>query len=88
MPHNRGMKHWKANESVDGASLNVERHANELANALALTNNQRALLCHEIGNILVPAIIDAERHGADLAAKQLERLSFLHHALARKGNNS
>lgn len=82
------MKHWKTDESVDGSGLNVEQHANALADALMLTDSQRVVLCHELGNVLIPAITNAERHGATLAAKQLERLLCLQHAIVLKGNHS
>lgn len=79
------MQYWGENEAVDGAGLAVEDHAKAIADKLNLSEEQRSLLCSELGNALLPALNDAERKGALGAAKQIERLFALHKALADKG---
>ena len=67
-------KYWGSAEYVDGAKLTVEQHAKALAEKLNLSDEQRAILCSELGNALVPAFSNAEGLRAILAAKQIERL--------------
>ena len=76
------MTRWRVDEPVDGAALPLRAHADALAVRLALTDDQREVLVAELRNALAPALHDAERHGAERAAKQIERALALTDALA------
>jgi hypothetical protein len=75
---------WRDDEPVDGAGLPLRAHADALAARLALDENQRATLVAELRNALVPALDDAERTGADGAAKAIERVLELTSAIRRR----
>jgi hypothetical protein len=75
---------WRDDEPVDGAGLPLRAHADALAARLALNDDQREVLVAELRNALVPTLLDAEDHGAERAAKQVERALALTDAIARR----
>ena len=77
------MTRWRDDEPVDGARLPLRAHADALAARLALSEDQRATLVAELRTALVPALDDAERRGAERAAKGIERVLALASALRR-----
>lgn len=77
------MTRWRDDEPVDGAGLPLRAHAESLAAHLTLDESQRATLVAELRNALVPALDDAERHGAERAAKAIERVLALADAIRR-----
>lgn len=78
------MTRWHDDEPVDGAGLPLRAHAESLAAHLALDESQRATLVAELRNALVPALDDAEAHGAERAAKAIERVFALASAMRRQ----
>lgn len=78
------MTRWHDDEPVDGAGLPLRAHAAALAARLALSDGQRDVLVAELRNAPVPAFRDAERHSAERAAKQIERVFALVDAIARR----
>jgi hypothetical protein len=78
------MTRWRDDEPVDGAGLPLRAHAEALAAHLALDENQRATLVAELRNALVPALADAEKRGAERAAKAIERVLALASAIRRQ----
>lgn len=75
---------WRDDEPVDGARLPLRAHAESLAAHLVLDESQRSALVAELRNALVPALDDAERRGAERAAKQIERVLALADAIRRQ----
>lgn len=63
---------WAPDEPVDGSGLNIADKARAFAEALNLTEAQRAYFCAEFGNSLVPAL-ESVRRNPDLAVRCLRR---------------
>jgi hypothetical protein len=72
------------NISPDGSGLPLPDHAADIASRLDLSEQQRATLCAELSNALLPALHWAER-GDLRAVEGIERVLAIVSAIRKRG---